>query len=110
VSDNREQLLLELGCILRDARRAKGYKIEELAEEIGVTKRFISAIESGQRAPGYENLREIIRCLGISADTIFYPESAGDSDAQQVMRQYEGCTEHDKQIIKAALNAARRNK
>lgn len=106
MSENREQLLLELGCIMREARRAKGFTVEKLAEQIGVSKRFISSIESGERAPGYENLRALIHCLGISADQIFYPNLAEDTDAQQVMRRYGECSDHDKQIVKAVIEAA----
>lgn len=101
---------LKLGCIIREARCAKGYKPAELAEQVGITIRFLSAIESGQRAPGYENLWELIHCLGISADQIFYPELADDSDAQQVMRLYGNCNERDKQLVKALLGAIYKNK
>lgn len=95
---------------MREARRAKGYTVEKLAEQVGVTKRFISSIESGERAPGYENLRTLIHCLGISADQIFYPDLAEDTDAQQIMRLYGECSDHDKQIIKAAIDAALQHK
>ena len=95
---------------MREARRAKGYTVEKLAEQVGVTKRFISSIESGERAPGYENLRSLIHCLGISADQIFYPDLTEDTDAQQVMRLYGKCSDHDKQIIKAVIDAALQHK
>lgn len=110
MSNKKEQLLLKLGCIIREARCAKGYKPAELAEQVGITKRFLSAIESGQRAPSYENLWELIHRLGISADQIFYPELAEDSDAQQVMRLYETCSDRDKLLVKALLYAAVKNK
>lgn len=110
MSNKNEQLRLKLGCIIREARCAKGYKPAELAEQVGITIRFLSAIESGQRAPGYENLWELIHCLGISADQIFYPELADDSDAQQVMRLYGNCNERDKQLVKALLSAIYKNK
>ena len=105
MSKKNEQLRLKLGCIRREARCAKGYKSAELAERAGITIRFLSAIESGQRAPGYENLWELIHCLGISADQIFYPDLENDTDAQQVMRLYENCDEREKLLVKALLNA-----
>lgn len=110
VAEKREESLLELGRILHDARCAKGYKRDVVAEQVGITKRFLTAIENGEKRPSYETLREIIRALGISADMVFYPELAEDTDAQQIMRLYEGCTDHDKHIIKAAIDAARQHK
>ena len=97
--------MLELGRILRDARCAKGYKRDEVAEQVGITNRFLSAIENGEKRTKYETLRDIICCLGISADQIFYPDLENYTDAQQVMRLYENCSERDKQLVKALLSA-----
>ena len=110
MSENREPALLELGRVLHDARCAKGYKRDEVAEQVGITKRFLSAIENGEKRPKYETLRDIICCLGISADQIFYPDLENDTDAQQVMRLYENCSERDKQLVKALLSAIYKHK
>lgn len=110
VPENREPASLELGRILHDARCAKGIKRDELAEQVGVTKRFLSAVENGEKRPKYETLREIIHCLGISADQVFYPGLENDSDAQQIMRLYGNCSERDKVLIKTLIYAALKNK
>ena len=79
--ENRKPALLELGCILHDAGCAKGYTRAEVAEQIGIMTRFLSAIENGEKRPQNETLREIICGRSISVDQVFYLDLENDTDA-----------------------------
>ncbi len=108
--EGKESVLREVGAALKKARKDKNRTRENLAEQVGITTRHLSAIENGEKRPSIEVLREIIHCLGISADRVFYPDLDEDTDAQQTMRLYDKCSDHDKQIVKAVINTALQNK
>ena len=63
-----------LGSILKAARKAKGLTREQLAEIMSITPRYLMSIENENKKPSYDVLFRLVRELGISADTIFYPE------------------------------------
>ena len=71
--ENKDSILRELGAALKKARKGKGRTRDNLAEQVGISTRHLSAIENGEKRPSIEVLREIIHCLGISADLIFFP-------------------------------------
>lgn len=95
------------GYILKDIRVKKGYTREQIAERAGISTRYLSAIENEQREPSYDVLYRLFHSLGISADTIFYPDSdrADNSEAEQVKRLYMECSERDRHIIRALLDS-----
>lgn len=97
----------EFGHILKEIRISKGYTREQIAERAGISTRYLSAIENEQREPSYGVLYKLFHSLGISADTVFYPDAdrADNSDAEQVKRLYMECSERDRLIIKSAINA-----
>lgn len=83
-----------------------GYTREQFSERIGISTRYLSAIENEQREPSYDVLYRIFHGLGISADTIFYPDESNtdNSNAEQIKRLYLECSERDKRIIKNVLD------
>ena len=95
------------GHILKEIRVQKGYTRQQMAERADISVRYLSAIENEQREPSYDVLYRIFHSLGISADTIFYPEEnkADNSDAEQVKRLYLECSDRDKKIIKKLLDS-----
>lgn len=59
---------------IKNARHDAALTQDALAEQVGVTTRYIIAIENENKHPSIKVLFKIIRILKISADTIFYPE------------------------------------
>lgn len=49
-------MISDLGKIIKDYRKKKGYTQFEMAEKIGVSEFYISALETGSRKPGRETL------------------------------------------------------
>ena len=49
-------MISDLGKIIKDYRKEKGYTQFEMAEKIGVSEFYISALETGSRKPGRETL------------------------------------------------------
>ncbi|MBN9612441.1 MAG: cupin domain-containing protein [Actinobacteria bacterium] len=62
--------LRDLGPRLRDARRRRGWTLDELAERTGMSASTLSRLESGKRQASLELLLPITRQLGIRIDDL----------------------------------------
>ena len=102
----------DFGHKLKDIRLKKGYTREQLAERTSISTRYLSAIENEQREPSYDVLYRLIHSLGISADTIFYPDSSSvdNSETEQIKRLYMECSERDRLIVRALVDSMLDNK
>ena len=49
---------------IRIARKERGWSQQELGQQLGMTQRHISEIETGKIVPRYDTLIEIVRILG----------------------------------------------
>lgn len=95
-----------LGSILKAARKAKGLTREQLAEIMNITPRYLMSIENENKKPSYDVLFRLVRELGISADTIFYPElESKSSGLEQLSKLLSLCDEYQISVIKATLKA-----
>lgn len=59
-----------LGCLVKILRTAKGLSQAELANRLGVSQAFISAVESGKRHLGTEHLAPLAREFGYKVSEI----------------------------------------
>ncbi|NLD49907.1 MAG: helix-turn-helix transcriptional regulator [Clostridiaceae bacterium] len=100
-----------LGSILKTARNDKGLTREQLAEIINITPRYLMSIENENKKPSYDVLFRLVRELGISADTIFYPENQHtDTKVEQLVRLLYLCNERELKIATATVKALLENK
>jgi len=58
---------------LRNARKIRGYTLQELAEHLGVSKQMISKYENGLSMPDSPNLIKLAQLLGEKIDYFFRP-------------------------------------
>ncbi len=68
-----------LGDIIKYYRERSDYTVEELANKVGVSERYLYRIENEGKKPSYDVLFRIIRTLSISSERIFYPEITNQS-------------------------------
>lgn len=61
----------KIGKRLQELRRNKGLTQEALAEMIGLSPNYISAVERGINQLSYDKLVDALNCLGCSADDVF---------------------------------------
>lgn len=95
-----------LGDIIKAARRKSGLTIEELANRLDITERYLYRIENQGKKPSFDILYKLIRELGISPDLIFYPErSDQDSEIEDLIRRLYNCDERSLEVIKATATA-----
>ena len=95
-----------LGDIIKAARQKSGLTIEELANRLDITDRYIYRIENQGKKPSFDILYKLIRELGISSDLIFYPErSDQDSEIEDLIRRLYNCDERSLEVVKATAKA-----
>ena len=82
-----------LGKIIKAARQRSELTMEELAERIGITERYLYRIENEGKKPSYDILYKLIRELSISPDLIFYPEKPSKESevVKNVVLKYQKC-------------------
>ena len=101
-----DELLNTLGQTIKDARQAAGLTQGGLAEQTGVTTRYIIAIENENKQPSMKVLFKLIRALKISADTIFFPEiQHTDKKKEHLIHMIQLCDERDLQVVTATIQA-----
>lgn len=60
---------------MKAARAGKNWSQQELANQVGVSRQTISAIEKGNYNPSVDLCIRICQALGKSLDDLFWPES-----------------------------------
>lgn len=97
---------LRLGDVIKAARQKSGLTIEELANRIDITVRYLYRIENEGKKPSYDVLYKLIRELAISPDSIFYPDkSVADPEVEERLRRLYNCDERSIEVIKATATA-----
>lgn len=95
-----------LGEVLKAARKNNNLTREQLAEKINISPRYLMSIENENKKPSYNVLFRLIRELGISADTIFFPEGkCSNTEVDQITRLLSLCDERDLKVMAATLKA-----
>lgn len=99
-----------LGSVLKAARNSKDLTQEQLAQRLGITQRYLTAIENEGKTPRYPLLFRYIRELGISADTIFYPERESiDAEREQLVHMLYLCGNREIRAVTALLDTLLKN-
>lgn len=94
------------GWTIKDARQVANLTQEELAEQAGITTRYIMAIENENKQPSMKVLFKLIRALKISADTIFFPEiQHTDKKKEHLIHMIHLCDDRDLQVAAATIKA-----
>lgn len=63
--------LLNLGVTLKELREGRNLKREEAAEAIGMTRPFISMVESGERYPRLDTLCKLANLYRYPLSSVF---------------------------------------
>lgn len=58
--------------VYRLLRIARDLKVKDIAEEVGVTPAYISAIETGKREPALDKIPAYAKALQVDENTLFY--------------------------------------
>ena len=95
-----------LGKTIKQARTAAKLTQDQLSERIGVTGRYIMALENERKQPSFEVLCKLIHALNIPADKIFYPKNSNtENEKEQLTRLLSLCDERDLMVVGATIKA-----
>lgn len=101
-----ENILNNLGQTIKSARQAANLTQDGLAERIGITGRYIMALENERKQPSFEVLCKLIHTLALSPEQIFYPADAKtENEKEQPIRLLALCDEHDLSVASATIRA-----
>ena len=101
-----EVIINQLGRTIKQARIAAKLTQDELSERIGITGRYIMALENERKQPSFEVLCKLIHTLNIPAERIFYPANTNTEDEkEQIIRRLSLCDERDLTVIGATMKA-----
>ncbi len=64
INDLNKEIRKNLGRVIQKTRIEKGVSQDNLSEEVGITRTFLSLIENGRRFPSYDTLTNITSILG----------------------------------------------
>ena len=93
-----------MGPVFKSARLSAHLTQEEVAERIGVTTRYIMALENENKHPSVDNLLKLVHTLNIPADAILYPErNTLDNDEEWLIRTFCMLSLRDKMILRATM-------
>ncbi len=99
--------LTQLGAIIKAARNSKKLTQMELSEELGITPRYLQAIENENRTPSYDLFFRILSYLDIPLDNIFHTSESNTTPEQAqplYLIQYK-CTEGDISVLLSTAKA-----
>ena len=76
---------MDLGTVIKNIRKKKGYTQTQLAELCGITQTYLSQIERNQKEPNTATLKIIAKHLGFPLPIIFFL-SLEDKDIPEAKR------------------------
>lgn len=90
-----------IGKRIQQQRKAKQMTQQALAEKIGVSANYLSAVERGINQLAYDKLIDLINCLECSADDIFVDvlKSGYKIKASKLSDQLEDLSMEDQERI-----------
>ena len=93
-----------MGPIFRKYRLDANRTQEEVAEKIGITTRFLMALENEEKRPRLGNLLRLVETLHIPGGAILHPQlQTIDSEDEQLFRMLMRLNKRDKEVIRAAI-------
>jgi transcriptional regulator with XRE-family HTH domain len=91
---------MDIGKRVAEIREQVGQSQSALARAIGISQSAISQIESGERNPSYDMLRQIAKALGVSIPHLVGAEVETLSPTEKVhFRNYRGLSPEAKEEV-----------
>lgn len=76
---------LALGARIKELRARKGWTLDQLSQDLGVSKGFLSQLENGKANPSGATLLKLSQCLETSVDFLLKGPSAGHQPSQPAL-------------------------
>ena len=103
-TDHLREDLTRIGGRLRRLRKERDWTLEELAERTGLSRAYLSRLESGDRQPSLSTLSEVAWAYGIPFSSLFAPEP--ESQHGVIVRGQDGVVRRGKGLSYARLSTS----
>ena len=61
---------IALGRTIRELRKRRGFSQESFADEVGIHRTYMGAVERGERNISIDNIERLAHALGVSAASL----------------------------------------
>ncbi|MFV2021652.1 helix-turn-helix domain-containing protein [Micromonospora sp. LOL_023] len=85
ISDARD-----LGLFVRQSRQDKGWTQAHLAQQAGVSRRWLSDLEAGKTSAEVGLALRTLSALGATVNVSFPPPGANGIDLDELLKDFEG--------------------
>lgn len=94
-----------IGKRIRMARKSRHLSQERLAELIGKTPGFLSAIESSKRKPSLETVVDVATVLDVTTDSLLVQSLHRRSQqyAEELVEMLDDCTDFEQRVLTDAF-------
>ena len=93
---------------VKELRAGKGWTLDTLAEQSGMTKGFLSQLENGRRMPSAATLSTLAEVFAVSVSDLLASEDAPDDPLDaQILTEIQKLSPQAKAAILAAARAFR---
>ena len=90
---------------LKQARTNLQLSQEAVAEQLGITRTVMAAIESGKRQITTDELVKLCEIYGVTADELLYGNVSEESEEKAFARAFSKLSEEDKKEVVDLINA-----
>lgn len=95
-----------MGSMLKEARLEAKLTQDEVAERIGITTRYLMAIENEGKCPALDVWFRLIRTLHLSANALVYPEKTAEKEQdERLLYMIRSLNSRDKKIVQTTIQA-----
>jgi len=100
-----------IGQRIKEIRKMKEMSQAELAEAIGISTKYISLIETGNKRPSLTTLVKIGNVLGVTVDSFLYAQQENSAMAycSELADLLEDCSGYEKRFICEMAFVAKKN-
>ena len=98
---------MNLGIMIKKARRNKHLTQVQLAEDLSISTRYMQAIENEGKNPSYELLKRMLAYLNLSADLAIYASESDKTESLERLQYLieEKCSSRDILVLLATAEA-----
>ena len=94
--------LIKVGERLRQLRKERGWKLEDLAERTNLSRAYLSRLENGERQPSLTALFHVAQAYGVTFSSLF--ESEPDLEGGVIIRAAQAPVRRGNGLFYASLS------
>ena len=95
-----------VGMLIKFFREENGIRLEDFADEINISPRYLQKIENEGNIPSFRVLKRIINRLSMDSNCFFYENyDINEVRLNNIVQKLKKCNDFEINVISATLNA-----